>query len=86
MLYPNKKRDRPIITYDIQKGSVRHLFKTNIQTVIGFSALLNQVQTNSSIGFLELKTAQTPLNLRCFKRRSLRNLYPNFRLFHFFPA
>jgi len=69
MLYPNKKKDRPIITYDIQEGSVRHLFKTNIQTVIGFSALLNQVQTNSSIDFLELKTARAFENIQDLSRQ-----------------
>lgn len=69
MLYPNKKKDRPIITNDIQEGSVRHLFKTNIQTVIGFSALLNQVQTNSSIDFLELKTARAIENIQDLSRQ-----------------
>lgn len=44
LLYPNNKKDRPIITYDIQEGSVRHLFKTTIQTVIGFSAVLGQIK------------------------------------------
>jgi hypothetical protein len=58
LLYPNNKKDRPIISYDIQEGSVIHLFKTSIQTVIGFSAVLGQVQANESIDFLELKTAR----------------------------
>lgn len=58
LLYPVNKKDRPIITYDIEKGSVRHLFKTSIQTVIGFSALLSQVQAQKNIDFLEVKTAR----------------------------
>lgn len=58
LLYPTNKKDRPIITYDIQEGSVRHLFKTTIQAVIGFSAVLGQIQANKSIDFLELKTAR----------------------------
>jgi len=58
LLYPNNKKDRPIITYDIQEGSVRHVFKTSIQAVIGFSALLSQIQAQNSIDFLELKTAR----------------------------
>lgn len=48
LLFPLNKKDRPIITYDIQKGSVRHLFKTSIQTIIGFSAVLSQVQIKES--------------------------------------
>lgn len=58
LLYPNNKKNRPIITYNIEDGSVRHIFKTSIQTVIGFSALLSQVQAQNSIDFLELKTAK----------------------------
>jgi hypothetical protein len=55
LLYPTHKKDRPIITYDIQEGSVRHIFKTSIQAVIGFSALLSQIQSQNNIDFLELK-------------------------------
>jgi hypothetical protein len=69
LLYPNNKKDRPIITYDIQEGSVRHLFKTTIQTVIGFSAVLGQVQANASIDFLELKTARAIENIQKLSRQ-----------------
>lgn len=58
LLYPTVKKDRPIITYDIQEGSVRHIFKTSLQAIIGFSAVLIQIQKANSIDFLELKTAQ----------------------------
>ncbi|HBY67656.1 MAG TPA: hypothetical protein DEG69_07830, partial [Flavobacteriaceae bacterium] len=58
-----------IITYDIQEGSVRHLFKTTIQTVIGFSAVLGQVQANESIDFLELKTARAIENIQNLSRQ-----------------
>ena len=58
LLYPNNKKDRPLITYDIQDGSVRHIFKTPIQYIIGFSAILGQIQESNSIDFLDLKTAR----------------------------
>jgi hypothetical protein len=64
LLYPNNKKDRPIITYNIKEGSVRHLFRTTIQTVIGFSAVLSQVKTEASIDFLELKTAKALENIQ----------------------
>jgi len=64
LLYPNNKKERPIITYDIKEGSVRHIFKTTIQTVIGFSAVLSQVESNNSIDFLELKTARALENIQ----------------------
>lgn len=63
------KKDRTFITYDIQEGSVRHLFKTTIQTVIGFSAVLGQVQANESIDFLELKTARAIENIQNLSRQ-----------------
>lgn len=58
LLYPNNKKDRPLISYDIQDGSVRHIFKTSIQYIIGFSAILGQIQESNSIDFLDLKTAR----------------------------
>lgn len=66
LLYPTKKKDRPIITYDIQEGSVKHIFKTSIQAIIGFSAILAQIQKTSSVDFLELKTAQAIENIQNF--------------------
>ena len=69
LLYPTNKKDRPIITYDLQEGSVRHIFKTSIQAVIGFSAILTQVETNKSIDFLELKTALALENIQDLARQ-----------------
>lgn len=66
LLYPTHKKDRPIITYDIQEGSVKHIFKTSIQAIIGFSAVLTQIQKNDSVDFLELKTAQAIENIQNF--------------------
>lgn len=40
------------------------MFKTSMQAVIGFSAILEQVQQSGSIDFLELKTAQAFENLQ----------------------
>ncbi len=66
LLYPTNKKDRPIITYDIQEGSVKHIFKTSIQAIIGFSAILAQIQKTNSVDFLELKTAQAIENIQNF--------------------
>lgn len=64
LLYPNNKKDRPLITYDLQEGSVRHIFKTPIQYIIGFSAILGQIQESNSIDFLDLKTARAIENIQ----------------------
>jgi len=69
LLYPNNKKDRPIITYDIEEGSVRHIFKTSIQAVIGFSAVLSQVQAQNNIDFLELKTARALEDIQKMSRQ-----------------
>lgn len=58
LLYPNNKKDRPLISYNIKEGSVKHLFKTPVQYIIGFSAILTQIQANNSIDFLDIKTAR----------------------------
>jgi hypothetical protein len=64
LLYPINKKDRPLISYDIEEGSVKHIFRTSIQAIIGFSAVINQVEKSSSIDFLELKTAQAVENIQ----------------------
>ena len=64
LLYPTNRKDRPIITYNIQEGSVRHIFKTSLQAIIGFGAVLGQIQKANSIDFLELKTAQAFENIQ----------------------
>ncbi len=66
LLYPTNKKDRPLITYDLQEGSVKHIFRTSIQAIIGFSAILIQIQKSNSIDFLELKTAQAIENIQNF--------------------
>lgn len=64
LLYPVNKKDRPLITYDIQQGLVKHLFTTSNQAVIGFGAVLSQIQKSDSIDFLESKTAQAIENIQ----------------------
>ncbi len=64
LLYPNNKKNRPIITFDLKQGSVKNIFKTPIQYIIGFSALLAQIQSTNSIDFLDIKTARAIENIQ----------------------
>ncbi|MBK8701231.1 MAG: hypothetical protein IPN29_17505 [Saprospiraceae bacterium] len=64
LLYPGQKNERPLITYDLKEGSVRHLFKTPIQYIIGFSAVLSQINEVNSIDFLDLRSAKAIENLQ----------------------
>jgi hypothetical protein len=59
LLFPAMERkNRPIIAYEVKDGSVRHFFKTSLQVIIGFNAVLGQVQDKKSIEFLEYPTAK----------------------------
>jgi hypothetical protein len=64
LLYPSFKKSRPLITYNIEEGSVRHIFRTPVQYIIGFSAILAQIKTSNSIDFLALKTAKAIENIQ----------------------
>lgn len=57
LLFPGDKRDRPNISYKIEEGSVKHILKTSIQYIIGFNAIIGQVNRVQNIDFLDLDTA-----------------------------
>jgi hypothetical protein len=58
LLVPGDKKDRPPISYQLEKGSVRHIFKTSIQYIIGFNAIIGQINKDQSVDFLDLPTAR----------------------------
>lgn len=64
LLFPSDKRDRPIISYQIEEGSVKHIFKTSIQFIIGFNAIIGQVGKTNNIDFLDLSTAKALENFQ----------------------
>ena len=64
LLYPGGKRDRPNISYKIEEGSVKHIFKTSIQYIIGFNAIIGQVSQVQNIDFLDLGTAKAFENIQ----------------------
>lgn len=64
LLFPNDKKERPTISYKIEEGSVRHIFKTSIQFIIGFNAVMGQVGQTKNIDFLDLPTAKAIENIQ----------------------
>ena len=59
LLFPAIERhNRPIVSYEIKEGSVKHIFKTSLQVIIGFNAVLGQIQSKKAIDFLEYPTAR----------------------------
>jgi hypothetical protein len=58
LLFPMEKRaQRPLISYQISEGSVRHQFRTLMQTVIGLGAVLGQINAANQIDFLHERSA-----------------------------
>jgi hypothetical protein len=58
LLFPTEKRSqRPLISYEIVEGSVRHKFRTVMQSVIGFGAVLSQISSQGQIDFLHERSA-----------------------------
>lgn len=58
LLFPAEKRSqRPLISYEIVEGSVRHKFRTVMQSVIGLGAVLTQIHSQGQIDFLHERSA-----------------------------
>lgn len=57
ILFSGNKKQRPEITYSIESGSIRHIFKTSFQSIVAVSAILANVLETGSIDKLELPTA-----------------------------
>jgi hypothetical protein len=64
LLYPGDKRDRPTISYKIEEGSVKHILKTSIQYIIGFNAVIGQINQSQNIDFLDVSTAKAFENIQ----------------------
>ena len=69
LLLSPKKIDHPTISYKIEEGSVKHIFKTSIQHIIGFNAIITQIRKQQNIDFLDLPTAQAIENIQDIARK-----------------
>ncbi len=58
LLFQGEKKDRPLVSYKIEEGSVRHIFRTGIQAIIGFNAIIGSINSNQNIDFLNISTAK----------------------------
>ncbi|MFA5511845.1 MAG: hypothetical protein WC313_05295 [Candidatus Kapaibacterium sp.] len=64
LLYPSEKKERPIISYKLEEGSVKHIFKTSLQYIIGFNAIIGQINQVHNIDFLDISTATAIENIQ----------------------
>jgi len=72
MLFPFEKKDRPLVTYRMDEGSVRNIFKTSLQYIIGFNAILGEIAHRQSVDFLDLPTARA---FESFQEMAIRKDY-----------
>ncbi len=73
LLFPDHKRERPNISYRIEQGSVNHIFRTAIQYIIGFNAIIGNIAQNQNIDFLELNTAKAFENIQTIAAKKKYN-------------
>jgi len=71
LLFPYKKKGRSTISYKIEEGSVKHIFKTSIQHIIVFNAIIAQIQQQQNIDFLDLPTAKAIENIQDIVRKKI---------------
>jgi hypothetical protein len=74
LLFPNEKKNRPIISYQLEKGSVRHIFKTPIQYVIQFNALLSVMVSSNSIDSFDEPTQKAFETLQSLSQKNNYNI------------
>lgn len=72
LLFPDSKYNRPLICYDISKGSVVQKFQTSMQHIVGMKAILLEVNQSNSIDFLQGKSA---IALENIQNNAIRNNY-----------
>ncbi len=82
LLVSGDKKDRPVISYQLENGSVRHIFKTSLQFIIGFNAVLGQIASEDSIDFLDLPTARAFENFQETAKRKHYRFEINTSLSH----
>jgi hypothetical protein len=70
MLYPNQKISREPISYALEPGSVRNIFKTTPQRAAMFLSVLSLVARAESLDVLEITTARA---LQEVQKSALRN-------------
>ncbi len=58
IIYPGMKGDRPVISYQLESGSVRNIFKVTKQAEVAFMSVMSMVATTQSIDSLELPSAK----------------------------
>jgi len=70
LLYSGDKKNRPLITCEIENNCVKHIIKTSMQHIIIANALIGGVVQNGNIDFLECQRAEA---LEGFQKFAIKN-------------
>jgi len=70
LLFPNDRRERPVISYEVKEGSVRNIFRTGIQAVTQTGAVLGLVLAAGTVDVLEPRTAKAIEAMQRWARES----------------
>ena len=74
LLYPNDKRNRPIISYEVQEGSVRNIIKTIAGPIIAVNAILGQINNEKSIDSIDPTQSKAIQNIQEMAVKDNKNL------------
>lgn len=77
LLYPNDKKKRPVISYEVKEGSVRNIFKTMIGQIIMVNATLAQVNNTKSIDYIDSTQAKAIEGIQEWATKNNKNLIIN---------
>jgi hypothetical protein len=58
LLFPNDRKQRPVISYEVQEGSILNKFRTGVQAVAQTGAVLGLVVASGTVDQLEPRTAK----------------------------
>ena len=72
LLFPGDKKERPTISYKLEEGSVKHIFKTGMQAIIGFNAIIAPIVLLQNIDFLDINTAKA---IEAFQETTIKTGY-----------
>ncbi len=74
LLYPNDKKKRPIISYEVKEGSTRNIIRTIAGPIIAVNAILNQIGNEKSIDSIDPVQGKAIQNIQEWAAKNNQNL------------
>ena len=74
LLYPNDKRNRPTISYEVKEGSTRNIVRTIAGPIIAVNAILSQIGNEKSIDSIDPIQGKAIQNIQEWAVKNNQNL------------